>query len=156
MLKVLMLGQWLIFLPHNCNFSLFTDFVLKYEFVISSNQSHWIRCFTVLTSFGSERLGLLTDVGLLPGSYFSIHLGSRRIIPSGRVRFLSLDFGRSTDRRTSGPSALGKHHRNWWETVASMSQLLFLFISNLCLKLKWLITPPQKKHTLIYEIINSI
>ena len=82
--KVLMLGQWLTFTP-NCNFPLFIDFILKYEFLIYSNQSHLIKCFIILTSFGSERLRLLTDVGLLPGSYFSIHLGSRRIIQSGRV-----------------------------------------------------------------------
>lgn len=70
--------------------------------MISSNQSHLITCFTILTSFGSERLGLLTDVGLLPGSYFSIHLGGRRIIPSGRGCSFPLILA---EVQTEGPQA---------------------------------------------------
>lgn len=40
------------------------------EFLISRNQSHLIKPYKILTFFALEELGLLTDVGLLPGITF--------------------------------------------------------------------------------------
>lgn len=68
MLKLLSVGRMADILPLNCNLTLFFDLILKCEFLISNNQSRFIKCSRILTSSVLEGLGLLMDIGLWPAS----------------------------------------------------------------------------------------
>lgn len=121
-----------------------------------------IKSFRILTSF-SLGLGLLTDVGRLPGSYFSIHLGSRGIIQSQWDCSFHFILAKV---QTEGPQA----HLLLVNTTGidlrlylGLSQINYscCFYYFLCLNPKWSVSqnqnkPPPQKNMLIYWINTSI